>query len=377
MIRVLHILTTLDPGGAELQTLQVLSRLPRERFDCAVAYLKGAGGLAPRYDAAGIPVHRLGLRGLLDAPVFRRAFDLCRALRPDIVHTHLMKADVVGAVAARLSRVPFVVATKHNEDRYLRHPALRVAARAAAELADRTVVVSDAVGRFFARALSLAPGDLVRIRHGLPPADAPAPPEGEAREDVRREFSLPAEATVALTVARLSEQKGLADLVRAASLLAEARPDLRFLVAGRGEEEASLRELAARLAVEDRVRFVGYRADVPRLMAAADLFLLPSRWEGFGLVLLEAMRAARAVVATRVGGIPEIVVDGETGVLVPPADPDSLAAGVLRILADPERTTALGRAGRARAEREFPLAGEVRAHADLYEALAGTRAAAR
>ncbi|MCU0265717.1 MAG: glycosyltransferase [Actinomycetia bacterium] len=372
MIRVLHILTTLDPGGAELQTLHVISRLPRERFACEVAYLKGAGGLAERYEMAGIPVHRLGLRGLLDAPVFRRAHDLCRAVRPDIVHTHLMKADVVGAVAARLARVPFVVATKHNEDRYLRHPGLRVAARAAAELADRTVVVSDAVGRFFVRTLSLAPADLVRIRHGLPPEDSPAPPEAEARADVRREFALPAEATVALTVARLSEQKGLTDLVRAASLLAEARPELRFLVAGRGEDEAALRDLATRLDVADRVRFAGYRGDIPRLMAAADLFVLPSRWEGFGLVLLEAMRAARAVVATRIGGIPEVVVDGETGLLVhyeegePRGFEAGLAEAVNELVADPERARAMGRAGRERAVTTFGWDAVARQTLEVY-----------
>jgi glycosyltransferase involved in cell wall biosynthesis len=344
--RLLHLLTTLDPGGAEIQTLRVASRLPKERFEVAVSWLKGPGGMAPRYEAAGI-------RPLSFAEAAR--------FRPDLVHTHMMKADAAGALLAKCVGAR-LVSTKHNEDVYLRSPLYAAAARAVAGMADRLIAVSAAVERFFVEALRLPAGRLTRIYHGLPPAD-PLPPD--TRSVVRRELDLPPRAAVVLTVARLSAQKGLGDLVEA------AWPGACWLVAGRGEDEATLRASAAERGLGEAMRFLGFRDDVPRLLAAADLFVLPSRWEGFGLSVLEAMRAGLPVVAAAAGALPEVVLAGRTGLLVPPADPAALAGAIRSLLANPARAEAMGRAGRDRAARVFPLSREVAEHVRLYDEVLG------
>jgi len=368
-IRLLHVLTTLDVGGAEKKVLSVASRLPRDRYEIAVAWLKGRGELAPAFRAAGIETCPLGMEGLFDFRVFRRALRLVRRMRPHVVHTHLMKADATGAFAARFASVPVLVSTKHNEDQYLRFPPFAIGARVAAEMADRVVVISTAVGRFFRSRILLPEERMLRIPYGFPPHGLGPAAGAAAREDLRRELTLPKDAKVVTCVGRLTRQKGLFDLLRAASLTREAVPEARFLLVGRGELLPALRAHAARLHLDSRVRFLGFRRDVPRILAGSHLLALPSHWEGFGVVLVEAMSAGLPVVGTRAGAIPEVVADGETGLLAPPGDAQDLATALVRVLADPDLADRMGQAGRRRVAREFAIDREVKAHVELYEGL--------
>jgi glycosyltransferase involved in cell wall biosynthesis len=376
VIRVLHLLTTLDLGGAEAQTLSLVRRFPADRYRFSAAWLKGRGEMAPAYRRAGCELTDLRLRGAADPTVLGRAVELVRRTRPHVVHTHMMKADLVGGLAARLGGAPVLVSTKHNEDDYLRWPPLALAARAVAELADRLIVISDAVGRFFRRRLLLRESRMTRIFHGLP-VNGRGPADPAERDAFRRELGLGRDTRLVVTVARLTRQKGIDDLLHAASAARDALPDAVFLIVGRGELRDALRETARRLDLGDRARFLGLRHDVERILSCADLLVLPSLWEGFGLVLLQAMDAGLPIVATRAGAIPEVVVDGETGLLAPPRDPDSLATAILRVLRNPDRAAAMGRAGRERLGRSFSIEEEVRAHAALYEELLLRRAERR
>ncbi|MEN8150087.1 MAG: glycosyltransferase, partial [Planctomycetota bacterium] len=170
-------------------------------------------------------------------------------------------------------------------------------------------------------------------------------------------------------VARLTKQKGLFDLLKAMSRLREAAPEARLLLVGRGELLPKLREAVDLLGLRPFVRFTGFRRDIRRILSGSDLMVLPSHWEGFGLVLLEAMEAGIPVVGTRVGAIPEVVADGETGIIVPPHDPDALATGLVRLLRNPETAVAMGEAGRRRLAEEFGMRKAVEAHENLYEEL--------
>ncbi|MHC4472037.1 MAG: glycosyltransferase [Planctomycetota bacterium] len=368
MIRVLHILTTLDVGGAEGQVLEVLSRLDRERYDVAVAWLKGRGDLAKAFEAAGIRTHSLGMSRTLDPTVLRRTIQHVRSVRPHIVHTHLMKADLVGSLAARIASVPVLLSTKHNEDRHLRVPPVALAAFGVAILADRVVVISDAVRRFLARTIRLPDRRMTRILYGYP-ASGNGPSGGEARLALRRELGLAPDCPVVTTVGRLAAQKGLFDLLRAAALVRDAAPEVRFLVAGRGELRGRLEAKLDELSLGGTVRLLGFRPDVAKLLAGSDLMVLPSHWEGFGMVLLEAMAAGIPIVGTRVGAIPEVVAEGGTGLLVPPHDPDSLATAILRLVRHRDEARAMGRAGRQRLAEEFSIRRAVSAHEALYEEL--------
>lgn len=361
--RILQLITTLQPGGAENQLLALTRHLRggnggAPRFEIEVGYFKGTGSLAPDFAALGVPVHRLDIRGRLDPGCWRRTRRLVEDRRPDLVVTHLFKADVYGAAAARAHGVP-VVSHKHNEDTYLLRFPWGLVGRRTARRARRIISISDAVTRFFVERAGFDPAPFVRIHHGIDPPPAAAPVD-------RGAFGLPQDALVIGTVARLTEQKGLDILLRAAESLASTEPRFRLVVVGEGEDEAALRAQAAGSGLAGVVHFAGFRSDVAAVLATLDAFVLPSRWEGFGIVLLEAMGQGAPIVATRVGGIPEVIRDGETGRLVAPEDPAALADAIADVWRAPDRTRAMVDAARRDLATRFSAARMAEETATVY-----------
>lgn len=354
-MKIFHLITTLDIGGAENHLLSLLSRLPRPEFDVHVGYLKGPGGLAPRFLDAGIPVTDFRLKHAADALVVRR---LAAAFEgADVVHTHLFKADVFGAAAAKMAGVKRLVSSKHNEDQYLKDFAAGMVGRLAARAAARIVCISEAVKRFM-RERGLPDEKLVTIPYGL----EERAPDLSKRDELRRAFGAGPGDFVVGTMGRLEEQKGQKFLIDAMR-----QSPGRLVLVGKGSLEADLRQRAAPLG--DRVHFAGFRSDVHDVMGAFDLFALPSLWEGFGLVLLEAMAQARPVVAAASGAIPEIVVPGETGLIVPPGDSPALATAISAIASDPARASAMGESGRKRLLAHYGIVKMIDAYATLYRGL--------
>jgi glycosyltransferase involved in cell wall biosynthesis len=352
--RLLHVITTLGVGGAEKHLLMLASGLLGRGHEVRVAWLKGRGELAPAFAAAGLPAERLGGHPGEDGEVrpwaARRALArLVRDWRPDLVHTHLLKADALGALAVR--GVP-LVSSKHNDERALLLWPVSVAHGLLARRVARTIALSDHVARFTARHGRVPPGRITRVYYGIDP-EALRP--RRTREAVRRELGLPADLPVLVCVGRLAPQKDHATLLRA---MTRVRGDARLLVVGGdpfGDGEARLSALVGELGLGARVSLLGVRHDVPDLLAAGDLFVLASLWEGLGLVFLEAMAAGLPIVATRVSAVPEVVEDGVGGWLVPPGDAPALAAAVQAALDDPAARAARGRAGRARLQERFGL----------------------
>jgi glycosyltransferase involved in cell wall biosynthesis len=229
-----------------------------------------------------------------------------------------------------------------------------------ARLPRRTIVLSDHVGEFFARHGRVPREGMVRIHYGLDPepfeaAGALGPEEREAQ---RAELGLPPEATVLICVARFAPQKAHDVLLRAFDRARREQPGLRLLLVGDdpfGDGRRRAEALAAELGLGESVQFLGVRRDVPRLLGLSDVFVMSSLWEGFGLVFLEAMSAGLPVVASRVSGVPEVIADGETGLLVPPRDVEALAAALGRVAKDPALRERLGTAGRVRVRNSFGL----------------------
>jgi glycosyltransferase involved in cell wall biosynthesis len=224
------------------------------------------------------------------------------------------------------------------------------------------VAISEHVRQSFVE-LGLPPERLETIHYGLAPAAAAPGLGGRLRE----EWGLPAEALVVGAVGRLVEQKGHATLLEAAARLRDCFPSLHLVLVGEGELAAALRARADALGLGDRLHLLGWRPDADACMAAFDVLAHPSRWEGLGLVLLEAMARARPIVASRVSAIPEIVADGQTGRLVEPDDPDALARALADLLADPVRRQALGAAGRRRLEERFTVERMTAATVGVYD----------
>lgn len=365
--RVLHLITTLDRGGAENALLH-LCRGMRESsdWDPRVGYLKGDGELTPEFEAAGIAVEDVALGTLRIDRALTHVSRLLAEFEPDVVHTHLFKADCLGAAVAGSTARPVLVSTKHNEDDYLsgRDPASlawRTLGRGAARRADAVVAISDGVARFVRAHLGTAPARLETIRYGVPEL-----PRGDGAY-FRAVHGLPDDAPVVLCAARLEPQKDHETLFRAFAALPEEL-GAHLVLLGRGSREAELRKLAG-----DRVVFAGFVENPVDAYAAADVIALSSRHEGLGLVLVEAALAGVPAVATNVGGIAEAVRDGVTGLLAPAADADAaskaLGTSLARLLGDADERARMGAAARDFARERFSVERYVREHLALYAEL--------
>jgi glycosyltransferase involved in cell wall biosynthesis len=287
-----------------------------------------------------------------------------RARKVDVLHIHAGIAWEGHAApsAARTARVPVVLRTEHLPY-VLTEPRERAGYTRMRKHLDRIVCVSEEARASFVAA-GVPPAALAVIRNGIVGRAA-----RRGREEVRAGLGLGPQARVILTVARFTEQKDHRTLLGAIPAVLAREPCAHFLWIGSGPLEQPLREAVRQQALDRHVQLLGQRDDVPDLLSAADLFVLPSRFEGLPLALLEAMAARLPVVATRVCGMTEVVRDGTTGLIVEPGDPDALAAAVLRVLRRPELGTRLGASGCAYVEREFGAARMGRETLALYRQL--------
>lgn len=372
--RVLMVVTTLDVGGAEKHLLLLAQGLFERGVHVDVAYLKGNGTLVGAFERLGARVTKIAFEGkgqLVGA--VRGLAAAIRAGNYDVVHTHLLKADVLGAAACALARHGCLVASKHNEEQVLKRSLVGFVHGLVSRRARRVIALSDYVLEFVATAGRCPRDRLRRVYYGLDPSRFE---RGDA-EAVRRELGLAPTTHVALCAARFHPQKDHATLFRAARRLLDAGVDFRLLLAG-DDPFYGLRpgfeRLARELGVADRILFLGVRHDIQNLLAAADLFVLPSLYEGLGLVFLEAMSASRPVVSTAATAIPEVVVHDSTGLLVPVGDDAALAAAWSRLARDPALRQRFGAAGRARVDALFLLPRMIDETLSVYaEAITSSR----
>jgi glycosyltransferase involved in cell wall biosynthesis len=360
-IRVAHVTLGLDVGGQEKLLVEFARLADRRVFELFFVSLSTRGRLTADVEGHGWPVHALGEPDGLRPGISLRLAQLFRRWRIDVVHTHDDRPLIYGASGARLARVPGVVHSRHGQSFGItRRQAALV--QLAAGMTDHFVCVSKDSAR---RA----------VEHGLPAGKVRTIWNGI--DLTRFELCPDAPRGRVVTVARLSPEKDVATLLRAAALAVREEPDWRLQIAGDGVCLGDLRRLAQELGLGDRVEFLGPVRDVPALLAESSLFVLSSLSEGVSLTLLEAMARGRAVVATDVGGNPEVVVPGETGLLVPPRQPEQLARALLALWRDPEKSRAMGLAGRRRVERHFDIRQMVAAYEALYRPFCRpTRAAA-
>jgi len=298
-----------------------------------------------------------------DLIAFRRLYGLLRMLRPALLHIHGFKAALPGLPAARLARVTVLI-TVHNYPAHRASLYMPAAGKLLGAQKAHYIAVSGALAGELA-ALGIPRDQITVIYNGIDPAPFEAAAAG--RFSRRRH----AGEIVVGTAARFAVQKGLSYFLEAAAALAPLFPQMRFLLIGDGPERPALEKLASRLSLPGRLTLCGHRNDLPRLLAGIDIFVLPSLTEGFSLTLLEAAAAGCAVVATRVGGVPEVITDGVHGLLVPPADAVALARAVAALARNPELARRLARACRERVITEFTLERMLSRTAALYGRLAG------
>lgn len=366
--RVLWVIKGLGPGGAEQLLVGAARAHDRSRFELEVAYLlPWKDALVPALEAEGVRTHCLGVRSPADPRWVARLARLLRAGRYDVVHTHSPAVAPAARLAARLLALrprPAVVATEHNVWSSFRRPS-RWCNALTYPLVDAAVAVSDAVRDSM---WPLARRRAETVHHGIDPSAFAAAAAG--RTATRAAMGVAPEEVLVLTVANLRANKAYPDLLAAARAVCDRGLPVRFAAVGQGPLAAEVAAERDRLGLAGRFELLGHRTDVPALLAAADVFVLGSRHEGYPVAVMEAQAAGLPVVATAVGGVPDLVADGADGLLVPPGRPDRLADALARLVADEGLRRRLAEAA-ARRGTQHSVAPAVRHIEAIYEGLIG------
>lgn len=349
--RILHVSTTINRGGAENHLFDLVQHQREAGMNVAVAYLRG------NHRELNVPAHHLALRFYGDLRPLMRLRSLIAEFQPELVHAHLPPGELYARLAllgTPASALPLII-SKHNDCPFHRIPGQRALGRWVAGRAAAVIAISDAVRRYMTGpALGLRPDTVHRIYYGIDVRPFEHVTEASVAT-LRQEWGAGADTLVVGFAGRLVEQKAIDTLIRAFGLFVARTPcPAKLVIAGYGPLEATLRKCADEAGVADRMVWAGFREDVPRLMRAFDVFAITSVHEGFGLVLVEAMAAKRPVVATRAGAIPEVVVDGETGLLTDPQEPQQIADALGR-MTQPALRAQWGAAGYRRVLAHFTL----------------------
>jgi glycosyltransferase involved in cell wall biosynthesis len=353
-MHIFHVITTLDKGGAESHLVSLCRQQMARGAKLSVAYLKGDGYWAPTFERMGARTIALDAARHADPSAIRRLVRAVDQAAPDIVHAHMPPAELYSNFVVRQSKTSRFVISKHiDRFRFYAGPGSDWLERFCAAPADSVICISQAVNDYFAeRWPEQLKSKLVTIHYGLEPIEETAGLPAEART-LRQNWGVADDEILFGIAARFVEQKSIDTLLRAfAQLLRMTTAPVRLAVVGRGPLEEKLRALANELGIQHKMVWGGFRTDIPVVMRAFDVFALSSIYEGFGLVLLEAMEASRPIVASRVSAIPEVVEDGVTGLLVPPENPSLLAQAMHRLLDDNWRAEA-GARGRQRLLESF------------------------
>jgi len=363
-LRVAHLIETSGPGGAERVVADLATSfqaadtenvvfLPRHGEDWLLRQLDGSG-VAIEYFTIDRRVSVSCARGLTDA--FRRH-------NIDVAHSHEFSMAVYGAWAAWRAGIPHVI-TMHGGRYYASRLRRRMALRTAVALSAATVAVSSPLAKAISHDLGVKRSRILMVPNGV----RYVPPK---RVTLRDELGLRPENRLVVAVGNLYPVKGHQYLVDALALISTKYPQLHVAIAGRGELEEALRSRAVDLHLTDRLHLLGLRSDIPAILAAADIFALPSLSEGLPLALVEAMFAALPIVATTVGEVAAVLEDGQAGMLVEPGDMHALASALDRLLSDPARAHALGKRAADHARAYYALPKMVGRYAKLYERALG------
>jgi glycosyltransferase involved in cell wall biosynthesis len=367
-LTILHTIETAGPGGAETVVLDLASGLDSKRFR-SVALVPREDWLPKQLRDRGVPTFLIDSKAWFD---FRLPAGMARLIlreKVDLIHSHLSGQNFYSCIVGRLTGSK-TIATYHGAIDLSQCSGLRGTIRLASVkwLADAVVAVCDHVGEMLRHA-GFPAEKVIRIYNGIDVDRFQT--RGDGR--LRRELGLGSGTKLVGTVANVRQGKGYEFFIRAARTVADAGRDTHFVAVGDVDTALGkpLFGLIEQLGLQERFHFLGFRSDVPEILSELDIFVLPSVSEGFPLVALEAMASARPVVVTRSGGPQEVVENGQTGLLVPPADPEAIAAKVCELLSQPERAAGLARSARARVENTFTVQGMINQYEELYERVMG------
>ena len=369
--RIAYLIDGLSMGGAERLMVPILTYLSRVHFQPYVCAMQSKDGnpMADELRALGVPVECLNIKRLRDLDAIPRLTGYLRGIKADLVHTQLEAANILGNISAKLLGLPSVctihvmpsldVKTKTKLHQKLEWFALR-------HFCDRVISVSEEARQYHIEISGGSPKQVTTIYNGIDLSAFLDLNYAVEREAVRAELNIPRDANILVTIAVLRPPKGIQFMIRALPAILASHPNTYYLVVGNGSYRDELIEEAGRAGVSERVVFAGMRRDVPRLLAAGDVFVLPTLTEALPTVLAEAMAAKLPIVASQVGGIPEMIARGQHGILVQPEDVDGLAHACAQLLAQPDQRAAMGAAGWKTANQKFSIERQVHQLKELY-----------
>jgi glycosyltransferase involved in cell wall biosynthesis len=363
-VKVLLLVVGLDVGGTEAHVLELASRIDQSTFEVVVCSLKPLGRLGRELCARGIRVVTLNGAGKFDVRVLGRLRRVLLTERPDVIQAFLFWANIAARLLSRLVIRCSVISSYHDEvvpEGWFN----RMIDRATMKWTKYIVCCSAAVQTSVRQRIGGTQEQCVVIPFGVD-ADRFCDVAGMLEDTIVLESGLP----VIGSVCRLVEpKKGIKYLLEAVAQLEQeaGKPVCQVLLVGEGPARQSIRTLSERLGISPRVSFLGVRRDIPEILSLMNIFLLPSLYEGFGIAILEAMAAGKPVVATTVGGIPEFVIPGQSGLLVPPGDALALARAIKQLLDEPEKARAMGSQGQKHVRQHYSIGSMVRRHEQLYE----------
>lgn len=366
MNKICYLITDLNIGGAQMMLYRLTKNLDKIGFSPTIISILPFGPLAGRIKAEGIEVYSLNMKSKFDIRVIWRLFKLLKQVKPDILHTHLFHANLLGRVLGKFAGVPIIISSIRNTvfGGKMRENLIRFTDGCAM----KTTAICKAASNRMIKQRIVPEGKMQTVYNGLEQGEYNLKFSDEERKKVRKEIGITDNRFFLLAVGRLEEQKGYPVLLKAMQYLKNKNYSCQLAIAGKGSMERELKKLIRGFKIEDDVKFLGIRDDVPELMAAADLFVLSSLWEGLPGVIIEAMASSLPVVSTAVGGAPELVLDQKTGFLVSPDDPEALADAVTKMIElSREEREAMGEAGQEIIKAEFTVGKMVDNYTNLYK----------
>ena len=364
-INIVHLVEKLQIGGLEKVLTTIVLNLNKEKYNVSVWCLRKGGFFANRLIENGIDVKILGISTSRNPIDIYKLYKLLKHHKIDLIHTHAYAAGTIGRISAFLAGVSVIIS--HNHSVYVHfNRYFHFVEWALSHITDRIICISNIVKKFANETQGISTKRLIVIHNGI---DNVRPVPVEAAIELKEELGIPPEHTVIGTITHMQEHKGVLYLVQSASSLLRSRKDLVFLLVGNGKQEGELKKLCINLKVEKSVVFTGERSDIPEILSIIDVFVLPSIREGLGLSILEAMACGKPVIATDVGGIPEVVKDGVSGILVPPKDPEALKDAILELLDDKGKQETMGCNGKRICDESFNSSTMVNKIEHLYDSL--------
>jgi glycosyltransferase involved in cell wall biosynthesis len=364
-INVIHLVEELTIGGLEKILTSIVLNLDKKKYNVSVWCLREGGFFANKLVKEGIDVKILNILTSRNPLSIYKLYNLLKIHKFDIIHTHAYSAGTIGRISAFLAGVPVIISHNHSVyDYYNRY--YHFVEWLLSLITDRVICISDIVNRFANETQRINAKKLITIHNGM---DSEYAVSEKRISGLRKKLDIPADHSVICTIAHMEEHKGIKYLLESASLLLQSRNDVSFLIVGEGTLKEDLRKLCVVLKIEKNVIFAGERSDIPEILSLSDIFVLPSLREGLPLTILEAMACGKPVIATNVGGIPEVVKDGVSGILVSPKDPEDLHSAMNELLDNREKLKKMGYNGKRVCNESFDSKTMIGKIENLYDSL--------